>query len=86
MDELVLDHDNLMLCRCIPRVLLLQYVEATRLIREQALAKPPIFKKDSRLGVQAWHILVTILLWSSISETYTGNAIRNVVTEIFTFN
>jgi hypothetical protein len=61
------------------------YLEATRLIREQALAEPSILKIESRLGIQVWHLLVTLLLWASISETYTGNAIRQFVTDIFTF-
>jgi len=59
------------------------YVECTRLIREDALGG--ILKKESRLGIQAWHILVTVLLWASISETYTGNAIQVFVTDVFTF-
>mmetsp|Transcript_9908 Transcript_9908/g.20130 ORF Transcript_9908/g.20130 Transcript_9908/m.20130 type:complete len:239 (+) Transcript_9908:90-806(+) len=61
------------------------YVEATRLIREQALEEPSILKIESRFGIQLWHVLVTILLWASISETYTGNAVRTFVTDIFTF-
>mmetsp|Transcript_4301 Transcript_4301/g.7385 ORF Transcript_4301/g.7385 Transcript_4301/m.7385 type:complete len:94 (-) Transcript_4301:137-418(-) len=62
-----------------------QYVEATRLIREQALEEPSILKIESRFGIQLWHVLVTILLWASISETYTANAIRTFVTDLFTF-
>jgi len=61
------------------------YVEATRLIREQALEEPSILKRESRLWIQVWHVLVTILLWASISETYTANAVRTFVTDIFTF-
>mmetsp|Transcript_8560 Transcript_8560/g.10820 ORF Transcript_8560/g.10820 Transcript_8560/m.10820 type:complete len:239 (+) Transcript_8560:69-785(+) len=61
------------------------YVEATRLIREQALEEPSILKIESRFGIQLWHVLVTILLWASISETYTANAIRTFVTDLFTF-
>mmetsp|Transcript_11649 Transcript_11649/g.17932 ORF Transcript_11649/g.17932 Transcript_11649/m.17932 type:complete len:239 (-) Transcript_11649:121-837(-) len=61
------------------------YVEATRLIREQALEEPSILKRESRLGIQVWHVLVTILLWASISETYTANAIQTFVTDLFTF-
>jgi len=61
------------------------YVDATLQIRRQALSEPPVLKIDSRLGIQAWHILVTVLLWASITETYTGNAIRTFVTDVFTF-
>lgn len=61
-----------------------QYLEATRLIREQAIKEPSILKRESRFLIQVWHILVTVLLWASISETYTGNAIRQFVTDIFT--
>jgi len=61
------------------------YVEATRLIREQALEEPSILKIESRFGIQLWHVLVTILLWASISETYTANAIQTFVTDLFTF-
>ena len=62
-----------------------QYLESTRLIRVHALEEPSILKKESRLLIQVWHVLVTILLWASISETYTGNAIRAFVTDLFTF-
>eukprot|EP00984_Skeletonema_dohrnii_P026698 scaffold16088_cov122-Skeletonema_dohrnii-CCMP3373.AAC.1 len=62
-----------------------QYLESTRLIRVHALEEPSILKRESRLLIQVWHVLVTILLWASISETYTGNAIRAFVTDLFTF-
>lgn len=64
----------------------IQYIFAAILIREQALAEPPILKVENRLGIQVWHILVAVLLWASISETYTAGAIRQCFTDIFTLD
>jgi hypothetical protein len=74
-------------CVFAPLIFCPQYVYATWVIRRQALADPPIFKPESRTFVQTWHILVTVLLWASITEKYTdtGKAIRDFVTNLFTF-
>ena len=58
------------------------YVSATLKIRREALADPPVFAKDSRVGIQAWHIFVAVLLWADVSESYTGHAIETFVRRV----
>lgn len=61
------------------------YTEATRKIRSEARADPPILANPSgRLGIQLWHSLVTIVLWADVSESYTGQAITNFLKDVFT--
>jgi hypothetical protein len=63
------------------------YTEATRKIRAEATSDPPILSDPSfggRLGTQVWHLLVVLVLWADVSESYTGNAITNFIKDVFT--
>lgn len=55
------------------------YTNATYNVWKQATSDPPVFVKESRVGVQAWHLICTLLLWADVSESYTGNAIAESV-------
>mmetsp|Transcript_1057 Transcript_1057/g.1847 ORF Transcript_1057/g.1847 Transcript_1057/m.1847 type:complete len:208 (+) Transcript_1057:249-872(+) len=57
------------------------YTEATRKIRSEAM--DDILQGD-RLFIQLWHVLVVIVLWADVSESYTGQAITNFLKNIFT--
>jgi len=59
------------------------YTEATRKIRAEATSEPPVFD-GNRLAVQLWHILVVIVLWADVSESFTGNYIENSLVKLFT--
>ncbi|GFH55612.1 hypothetical protein CTEN210_12088 [Chaetoceros tenuissimus] len=59
------------------------YAEATRKIRSEATSEPPVFS-GNRLGVQLWHVLVTIVLWADVSESFTGNFIETSLVKLFT--
>jgi hypothetical protein len=59
------------------------YTEATRKIRVEATSEPPVFS-GNRLGVQLWHVLVTVVLWADVSESFTGNFIETSLVQVFT--
>ena len=62
------------------------YANATYMIYKQANMDPPVYAKDTRFGIQLWHVLVTIVLWANASESYTGHAISNAVANLIGAN
>ena len=52
-------------------------------IRAEATSEPPVFS-GNRLGVQLWHVLVAIVLWADVSESFTGNLIEKTLVKLFT--
>ena len=58
------------------------YADATYTIFKQARTDPPVYAKDSRFGIQSWHVFVTVVLWADVSESYTGHAISNTIRNI----
>jgi hypothetical protein len=58
------------------------YAFATYTIFVQANMEPPVYAKDSRFGIQLWHILVTVVLWADTSESFTGHAISNAIAQM----
>ena len=62
------------------------YANATYMIYTQANMDPPVYAKDTRFGIQLWHVLVTVVLWANASESYTGHAISNAVANLIGAN
>jgi hypothetical protein len=62
------------------------YANATYNIYKQASMDPPVYAKDSRFGIQLWHVLVTVVLWADTSESYTGHAISNAIANLIGAN
>ena len=62
------------------------YADAAYNIYKQARMDPPVYAKDTRFGIQLWHVLVTVVLWANASESYTGHAISNAVANLIGAN
>ena len=62
------------------------YANATYMIYKQANMDPPVYAKETRFGIQLWHVLVTVVLWANASESYTGHAISNAVANLIGAN
>jgi len=62
------------------------YADAAYNIYKQARMDPPVYAKDTRFGIQLWHVLVTVVLLANTSESYTGHAISNAIASLIGAN
>ncbi|OEU14531.1 hypothetical protein FRACYDRAFT_241077 [Fragilariopsis cylindrus CCMP1102] len=62
------------------------YADAAYDIYKQARMDPPVYAKDTRFGIQLWHVLVTVVLLANTSESYTGHAISNAIASLIGAN